>query len=820
MESRPTPHEGSALTSASHSGNVTPQNASMELDTLPSGHIQSSRKLATGNNDSEKDAIAKLSKNLAIFAQNVTETASATILRDMARARIIKAEMENKKWESLRVDYTSLAEEQAKAVKNLKETADRVDEKLSKFRQAQDEAIKAVAASMVSVSSGTTSPSIKQDNGKVKLLEAEVKDLKSGLKTVNSSLESSKRDLARSQTKENASGQKNPEFRDFRIDPDNLRNQLGQVRAFQSKLDLSEKRIAYLEHDYKKIERSKASSAEIDDVQKHVARLQEQFDFTKFIEDDLNDLQTKVSSLSQSVQQWRQDAVGTREGNTGNTHEGRITRLEEDITEINRELNAQIEKVNIETARIASVITANQADVSLRLESTMTEVAQVAKDLAAVIRDQETKDNLVAQEVERLDQTISAVNTDLSKLQADHIKMRAELAEISTNVQLKQTAASEQTLTNSTHTMQSQQPDITEMSAQDGITSVSSSNTQSSLLAEYNDRLITCETVLTSLLHRFDNLSTAELAKNMVNQMTAMYPYPAQVLAQLEQVGRNYNALLQTVANISGNYSTLSRRVDALSSTTQTQSQDNAATSLLLLTNTHDVQIKTLETRLTDLSLRSAIPGNSAELASKTEVDSKTASLEGQIAAVQADLKETALGLKDINKVLDVAKIEYESTVNSLQSDILNVWEAMMKKPSATEHDALKSSFEADITRLESRLNEKEDGAIEELARMNERLTNVMRRLGMPYPGLSQEPESGDDRTDNRNIRKSAATSASPAVTLGQPDEPMSEEDSDPVRKPLLGRSILTKKKDHKRKRRSKSSDSESNLKRKTKTGL
>ncbi|MCJ1244228.1 hypothetical protein MMC30_001426 [Trapelia coarctata] len=831
MDPRLTPREGVA--SAPLSGNATPQSASMETDTLITGHLQTGGKTTAGtvvkpfsfplpharvNNDNEKDNAAKrLSKNLSFFAHSVTETASLAIRRDIAQSKAIKTERESKKWQNLQVDYASLAEEQAKAVKTLKDAADRVDERLLKFRQAQDDAVKTMAVTMVSVSSATTSHGARQDNSRVKVLEGEVKELKEALKTITSSLEYSKTDQTCSKSKDGISSRHNSEFQDIVIDPKNIRNQLGQIRGFQTVLNRSDERISVLESHLEKLERSHATIAQIRDVQKQVADLQGQLDSTKVTKDNLSGFEAEISSLTQSLQILNEEVIGTYENDSTNNHKSRITRFQEEMAEFTRELSAKMEKTHMQTAHVASLATASNTDVSQRLETSLAEVAQVAKDLAAVVSDQKVKDEWVAQEVERLDQAIVGMQADLSKTRTDLVKMRADLSETSTNLQTQNTTAlPAQVMTNAAYLMQSQQPNINRMSPHDGTITINPPDTQSKLLDDYNDRLVACESVLGNLQQRYDNLSTAELARNMVHQMSTMYPYPAQVLGQLEQLGRNYNTLIQNMAVLSGNFAALSNRVDTLAQTPAAQ-QDAASHKLHL--SMHDEKIKSLEARFTALPQRSATPSNPVELATKSEMEEQTASLHTQLAALKADLEENSLGLKDINKVLDIAKNQYQSTVASLQSDLQKISEVLKTKLSVTEHDTFNNLVETHVKEIYKRLDEKEDVAAEELGKMHEEVTAVMKYLGMPYRGESQEPDSEGDKDDDQIALEPVATSPSPAVTLPQVDDSMSE-DSDPVRQPSLGRSLLTKKKhEHKRKRHSKGSESETNPKRKLKSG-
>ena len=80
-------------------------------------------------------------------------------------------------------------------------------------------------------------------------------------------------------------------------------------------------------------------------------------------------------------------------------------------------------------------------------------------------------------------------------------------------------------------------------------------------LASYNDlagRQNNCIQAIQSLENRYDNLTTEELTRNMVNQMQTMYPHASNVQAEIELMRRQHSTVDARLTDIENNWSSVS----------------------------------------------------------------------------------------------------------------------------------------------------------------------------------------------------------------------------------------------------------------------
>ncbi|OCK95565.1 uncharacterized protein K441DRAFT_68337 [Cenococcum geophilum 1.58] len=79
--------------------------------------------------------------------------------------------------------------------------------------------------------------------------------------------------------------------------------------------------------------------------------------------------------------------------------------------------------------------------------------------------------------------------------------------------------------------------------------------------ASYNDlagRQNNCIQAIQSLENRYDNLTTEELTRNMVNQMQTMYPHASNVQAEIEFMRRQHSTVDARLTDIENNWSSVS----------------------------------------------------------------------------------------------------------------------------------------------------------------------------------------------------------------------------------------------------------------------
>ena len=304
--------------------------------------------------------------------------------------------------------------------------------------------------------------------------------------------------------------------------------------------------------------------------------------------------------------------------------------------------------------------------------------------------------------------------------------------------------------------------------------------------------------------HRFENLNTADLARNMAHQMANMYPYPANVLGQLDQMSRNYSLLAPALSRLETTVAGVSRRLEK---TPVSVPQSPAAIS------------------------SSIAPPQKNDNSEKMIISFQT-----QLNALSKEVKENSQELKDISSSIDVAKKQYQTTVEALKSEIATLKETMKTETASIkdiatekineERDNLAKVF-ADVKILvddikseavndKLKANEQEKEILQELASLNEKIAFVKTRIDLAdqelrRAGILRDVSDADD-TNDRHV--STDESASPTITVATQgnggSEEEDEEDGDKIRQPSLGRSILNKRKRDLQRPRKHSSDSDS----------
>ena len=747
-----------------------------------------------------------LVKNLYDFSQSVTELASVTIRRDTAKATMKKKEKEYERWRSQHGDYTSLAEEQEKEVDKLKETIQRLDEKLKKVGQTRDEALNVMARTILSASNGITISEDSPDNAKIKSLETEIKEIKAQLVAFKISTGSLKDYESRLKANEASVDQMDREMPNNHL---SLKSQVGTIRLdlFQlsTQANQNKSRIISLENNIGRSEISQAANGKTSTLAEEIRDLRRQIEPLHTLRRDFDEIDARIGTLSSSVQALSNRDSDAHQAVQYPDQETRIAELQNQSLNMKTELDFQVKRIAAQESRIISLASVDQAKVSQVIESPLPIVgerlAEVARELAQLKKDQESKDDLVAKEVERVDQSIAAMQNSLSEMHTK-VNLVTELAESQNHDSLTSSKPVDPVV-NGVNALPPRTNGLGP-NGHDPVTKAQESHPgQAELLADYNGRLIVCETVLKSLQHRFDNLNTADLARNMAHQMANMYPYPANVLGQLDQISRNYSLLAPALSHLETTVAAIIRRLEK---TPGSMPQSPAAVS------------------------SPAVPPGRTENSEKTIISFGT-----QLGALSKEVTENSQELKDISSSIDVAKRQYQNTVEALKSEIATLKETMNSETAAIrdiatkrvgeESDNLEKVFadvkplvDIQIETINNKFKEKEEEIMHELASLNGKIEFVKIRFEFADQELRRagilHDKSGADGMHDRHA--SAEKTASPTISVvtrrdGE-SEFEEEEDDDVLRQPSLGKSILSKRKREIQRRRKDSSDSDSDF--------
>ncbi len=175
---------------------------------------------------------------------------------------------------------------------------------------------------------------------------------------------------------------------------------------------------------------------------------------------------------------------------------------------------------------------------------------EVVKDLDDIRSDQDRKDELVALENDNIMQACETKHVEtrgtLSRVVADVNTLRLTMSSVQTQVQQQQTITAEQTAKN---TLTGHDLDFIRVRLTEYAKALSA-------LPHIMQRIDVLATAAQSLEGRFSNLTTDELAKNMVHQMQQLYPDVSKCQAELERlwtVEKEFRELSSVVKELTAN---------------------------------------------------------------------------------------------------------------------------------------------------------------------------------------------------------------------------------------------------------------------------
>ena len=612
MDPRKNGRKSSTTQHTLDSGNASPQSAVMEIDTSvtrsenqtpitsmfvsggPGSFSHQSREPAK---DGGPDNLKQLMETLLQFTKSVTTMATVTVQRDTARAKAEKQVTEYQRWRRHHESFTSLAEEHDKEMAKAKQHTERMDERLKRHEHARDSAIRMMAATMLAVSSGSAIPKFGEDDQK-KQLEWELKDVKAELDGIKNTLANTVRsinDKAPIQVEAELKNVK-ADLRDNAIALSNL-----QETVIQSKESVQTKQArlsAQVNELEKKVIHGKSHTdlnAQIQDSLGHfsneMAHLKERADSYDNLKLELSKTQARVNDLSNDVSKEQEGLLALKNEMTGDgqddpglfdliaKQEANIENFGQTLKRFNEELNGFNEDVQQHGSRITSLesissTTSAKASLAGSNPEIKDMIATVAQDLTELREDQEKKDEMVAEDAEKLSKSLNALETEVELL-------RQQYTEVINSQHTRSLEAQSQD-------NQSGMPDkhLTSQQQNNEVLSGSSNLPQEHVnlavnqdensvvklqavlaihraaIEDYRERLITCEAFTFSLQQRYDNLTTEHLARSMVNQMQTMYPYAANTQTEIESAKDRLSVMTHEISQLSTILATITKRLN------------------------------------------------------------------------------------------------------------------------------------------------------------------------------------------------------------------------------------------------------------------
>ena len=772
---------------------VTPGNRTSTNFTKPA---PPNHTLATDGSKSISESQQLLISHLMQFTQTISDVTSLGIQRDLAKIATEKREKEDARWQVQYGDFSSLAEEQAKDTLRRKAIATHLDEKFKQAEAARDQAIRTMVTSLLAASSTTSGHVLSAETSERSgWPKREINDLKAEVKALQ---------LSHSTTVDDSS------LKDVRSQVSLLSEDLSRTRSLLYAIQYDADRCERLQNDYTSILRRirnledryhpvydhprrdselLTSEAQQGGLATEITKLQTQLDVFKPMNNEIGHLQQNTNSLSEEIQSLKERVLniqnfGPNVVNTITDQKDSISNLQNVISAINTQLGAHSGTLTAHEIRIASTESVKSLETSLPEVSHG--IVRIDEELVQIRIEQEEKDDLIGKEIERVDQELSGLRSNLAMLKkllditnrtvnSNYEKFKTEVADLSMQLVA--------------------QPQQMQLALQDNLS-----------LVNHRDRLFVCETTLRDLQSRFDNLSTADLARCMVNQMQTMYPYPAYMSAQLQQLTQSNEATLQSIRSLREGVTNIALRVENSSTAVSSDLHQNGTGGHH--TTNHDNKD---EQRM--------VIQKQINIFSK-ELQEKVNRLQSSVDFLNGLSDSTSRGLEKISTTIGIAKTEYETTVKSMQSNISTLQQVLTAEQGVkAQLEGLKNSVSADIVGMQNRMKMKEDAEIEQLASLQGDITWIKEQLEKHGQLLTQQDSNLHRPCEPRlsqlgNLEMSFddplhVANEKPAVVAFTSHDSGDISDDEPPRQAVTGRSIVTKKKTKSKRRRGDDDDSD-----------
>ena len=718
---------------AMSSGNATPRSSAvMEISNPNLGTTRSSVLIPTdrvpstfailsasmSGDDSKygtSDAEILLTNQFSCFTQSISEIASITIQRDLSKATVERKEKEYEKWQVHGGDFSALSEEQDKELQHRKAVTAQLDQKLKRCEENRDHAVKAIVSSVLVCRDIKSVPLVEFDSTKGQKFEEQLAEFKHEIQALKSAKE-----LADSNQRERRSSdaQSDSRWTLLGTDLDRIRTSIQSARTDLGLWKSIQEDVAHMKTGITSLESQ-----------------QLQLKSLKSIEDGIANLRRENSALKNSYQALKDTFVREDDLDPGLLQQLELRKRETEevqqrISKLEEQIDCQSNSTTTQNSRIESLESRRTSEGMNALTAQAREEAKrVDGELLRLRKEQEEKDDLVGQEVERLDKVITSLQNNLEET-TKNVGERVNTVE-TTSIALDRRITAQE----------SRSSDLPQQALMNGVNSSNWYNVgtmelqtqaqgQNKVLEEHNSRLVVCETVIRDLQSRYDNLSTADLAKSMVHQMQTMYPYPAAVFAQIEQLGRSYALSLQSLGNLSTEVGKLSQRLNTL----VVPSNSNVISNGTVVNNTLEKPLEShhptlLEERLKRIS---------------TDLEEKITHFDSSLKLLTDKVEADSGAIQAIANTIDVAKRQYETTVESLKSNMSKLESVTTQKASGADVEATLKKIDLDNVAILTRLRETEDITVKDLASLHGQMTMVKHRLGITQQESNQgQPQKG-----------------------------------------------------------------------------
>lgn len=540
------------------------------------------------NTEDSQVKMNSLLKTLGQFTSAVTSLASTNVQRELAEKKVVRQKTELDRWRKHHSTFTSLAEEHEREMAKANSASYLMDMRLKEHEAVRDEAIQAMATTMLANGNAVVGSDPGEDK-RVRRMQSDIIDLRSEFNENLERLRSIQYEpshvtgLARKQSE----GFK--EMKRALNDLDNraiTREDLYDLNDHFITKDSFEDMEGKFDECARELSKIKSSLTQDqpNTVTEQVDKLKEQMDSLNSLKLEVSKVDEKMTKLDgtlstqgHTLQELNNVVLGDNDdqglldyiGNLIGKVEQDVDKFRGTLTTFNEEIGTLSEDAHKQGTRVEALelenikrneTSASSVDTDLRpiLQNVMSDVTALSEDLAQLKVEQETKDDLVGQETERIDASLQALQSQVASTRSD---LEAAISRIDVSLSELESRPVPAAPINTIPTPEVL-PDVLARS-DDPLTKDLAGTLQEHrrALKQHYDKLQAVEAFQISLSQRFDNLTTDRLAQNMVHQMQKMWPNAADVKLDVDQVKERAGQLKSELDGLKTVFEVLRQRV-------------------------------------------------------------------------------------------------------------------------------------------------------------------------------------------------------------------------------------------------------------------
>ena len=438
-----------------------------------------------------------------------------------------------------------------------------------------------------------------------------------------------------------------------------------------------------------------------------------------------------------------------------------MNEFEDGIKELKAQaISSDKTKANLEVRLNSLEHERSAGDIQEDLTSMKEQLSILSEKVKKVVGEQNVKDDMIATEVERLDNELMKQAYDVKILSEKLDTATKDLNRPPSNPPEVSNTSSH--LTNGILNQDSgdkpsavHELELKQESIKQEFVGLQSSFEQFKNVT--SDTTSTHDVCINSLQQRFDNLTTDHMVRAMINQLQLLYPnHPANLNEQVIQLTMNHRRFYETVSQISHQLGELEKKVKANQDHIVPLVNQGSQRIEAVFQNRFDAQ--TVERTQLRESLMSDI-NHRLKILNEDSQESNS--------VIKQDLEDHLNRIQSLQKSLQASRTDHTTSINALTKDIQDL------------HTSLKTPHPPpppEIEKLEKELAEMRDSTLRELTLHFDAIQLLNAQCGLSNAALEG---ADDDRTtipappspSTRTTRRGR----SPSMSLGQPSSPPSQ---------------------------------------------